>query len=237
MKNQSENAKFEQISPVLELIYLMVTNMQKYLRVYAEDTQAENLKEYKETHEALQNLRRVLDRIYGIEEAPQARQNAQKQAPQQQAPHSAAETRREVESAFQGFTDSSPSVFSEPTRIPQGMNQPQVPPMPQNQPQAPQIFSQQNSVQSQPQAFGPQTSVPNPEMDEFVLPARNSQQSQQFGAPQQPQQPMNNEPAPQMSQAPAQPQQQQTQPQASQASEIDSILAELRKLQANNRDQ
>lgn len=214
MKNQSDNAKFEQISPVLELIYLMVTNMQKYLRVYAEDTQAETLKEYKETHEALQNLRRVLDRIYGIEDAPQNRQNAPKTEERTPVVSNSANVKKEIEDAFQSFAGPSTNDFAQPAQPPMPQMQPQQPPMPQHM------------------------SVPNPQMDEFVLPSPMAQQPpmQQMQAPQPPmgfqqQQPMQ-PPMPQM-----QPQQQVQQPQvqSSQPSEIDSILAELRKLQANNR--
>lgn len=70
--NPTDDKKFEQLSPVLELMYLMVSNMSRYLKVYAEDTDLTALQQYKDTLKALENLKNVLDGIYGIEDEADA---------------------------------------------------------------------------------------------------------------------------------------------------------------------
>lgn len=66
----STATQFEKMSPVLEMIYVMVKNMQKYLKVYAEDIGAGSLDEYQKTYEALNKVKETLDQVYHITDKP-----------------------------------------------------------------------------------------------------------------------------------------------------------------------
>jgi len=59
--------KFAEISPVLELIYVMLTNMTKYLNVYAKDIDASKLVQYQEAKTALTDALKKFDAFYGLE--------------------------------------------------------------------------------------------------------------------------------------------------------------------------
>ncbi|MCC7303986.1 hypothetical protein IT418_01045 [bacterium] len=63
--DQSQD-KFAQLSPVLELVYVMLTNMSKYMNVYATDIEADKTEQYKEASEALTNAIRKFDVLYGL---------------------------------------------------------------------------------------------------------------------------------------------------------------------------
>jgi|GEM_PF-6244735 len=60
--------KFEALSPVLELIYILIKNTSKYLDVYAKDIGAEELAEYKKVRDSLASAKKALEEIYGLSE-------------------------------------------------------------------------------------------------------------------------------------------------------------------------
>lgn len=226
----SEQNKFEQLSPLLELMYLMVSDMKKYLKVYAEDMKMDTLPEYKEVSDSLQNLKVTLDKIYGIEApvkevrppkmdfpGPKPTLESQPQIQQPQVPH-------------QTPVESKPDISAMKDAWSQVSQQTQTPARPQTtgahyNPHIEHSVHQQAHMNHNVAAG---MSVPTPLATEHMLPAQEPMPAieapgsdytpigQQFET----QSPVA-EPAPQ--QAPAQ------------SNEIDSILAELRKLQSNNR--
>ena len=106
MAGQDPKKDFESLSPVLELIYGLVKNMDSYLQVYAEDIKVDYLKEYKEAKAALENLVQVLERIFGLD----------MHAAQQVANAAVSQVKQSIEETTQGK--------SEPTIPSEGMNGP-----------------------------------------------------------------------------------------------------------------
>lgn len=64
---EPQTNKFSEISPVLELIYVMLTNMNKYLQVYANDIDAAKLQQYLDAKEALELALKKFDALYGLD--------------------------------------------------------------------------------------------------------------------------------------------------------------------------
>lgn len=67
MDQPSKTDKFSELSPVLELVYVMLTNMAKYLDVYATDIEADKTTQYNEAKDALKNAIKKFDVLYGLE--------------------------------------------------------------------------------------------------------------------------------------------------------------------------
>lgn len=65
--DQPKTDKFSELSPVLELVYVMLTNMAKYIDVYATDIEAEKLEQYMEARDALKNAIAKFDVLYGLQ--------------------------------------------------------------------------------------------------------------------------------------------------------------------------
>jgi hypothetical protein len=207
-------SKFEQLSPVLELMYLMVTNMQKYLKVYAEDMQLQDLSEFKDVHESLLDLKKKMDAIYGIADSTSgnSRATAKPESPKQSM-QPKAEQKNPFDDMRQSLNDlrnSIDSVDEEETV---------AAPAPQSMPQSP---------MQQPPTFMP------PQPQQAPVPMMNPMnQPPQTEAPMTPVAPVA---SPQMPASPEQMQQPQHPAMQSQSNEIDSILAELRKLQSNSKN-
>lgn len=70
--NQAQ--KVERLSPVLELIYVVLKNAAKYLKVYAEDVKVDELPEYTKALESLNQAQKGLEDIFfGLDtKAPEA---------------------------------------------------------------------------------------------------------------------------------------------------------------------
>lgn len=64
--DQTKTDKFAELSPVLELVYVMLTNMAKYMDVYAVDIDAEKTTQYVEAKEALKFAIGKFDVLYGL---------------------------------------------------------------------------------------------------------------------------------------------------------------------------
>lgn len=64
---QEHNDKFMELSPVLELVYIMLTNMAKYLDVYATDIDASQLQQYDQAKKALAQTIKTFDGFYGLQ--------------------------------------------------------------------------------------------------------------------------------------------------------------------------
>ena len=64
--DQPKTDKFAELSPVLELVYVMLTNMAKYMDVYATDIEAEATPQFVEANEALSGAIRKFDTLYGL---------------------------------------------------------------------------------------------------------------------------------------------------------------------------
>ncbi len=58
--------KFSQLTPVLELVYVMLTNMSKYMDVYAKDIEAEKLDQYAQSKDAISGAIKKFDALYGL---------------------------------------------------------------------------------------------------------------------------------------------------------------------------
>lgn len=67
--DQRNSDKFAELSPVLELVYVMLTNMAKYMDVYAKDIEAEKTEQYKEAREAMALALQKFDALYGLTSA------------------------------------------------------------------------------------------------------------------------------------------------------------------------
>lgn len=232
---KTDNAsKFEQLSPVLELMYLMITTMQKYLRVYAEDRKLDSGKEYKETYEALMNLKRTLDRVYGIADEPlrnpsSARKSGfnapQQRVPQQNMPQKPMAPAEEKAPSFDSMRQSlnelrsAVDLSSAPQAPAVQAVQREVSPLVSSD--APPFF-EQPVMQSAPRQPEPQVTpqYENPAMNPIM-------QGPQQVAPAAMQQPV-------QAQAPQPAVMQPGGADSNQSSEIDSILSELRKLQSPN---
>jgi hypothetical protein len=65
--DQQQTDKFNELSPVLELVYVMMTNMVRYLDVYAKDIDAAKLEQYVEAKQALDNAIKKFDSLYGLQ--------------------------------------------------------------------------------------------------------------------------------------------------------------------------
>jgi len=209
----NNDQQFDKLSPVLELMYLMVTNMQKYLKVYAEDTSLENLQEYKDVYKALEHTKSVMDKVYGLDEGPEEvsqpeiRQNTQQV---QQAPSVENSPMPNMQNDFEAARESLNQVRQDVQSDP--VQRPQAPVMPSYEP--------------------PMRSVPTQQSSGFSLPAEPPMQSMNAAPVEQSLPPMPQQQAPQDQV----PQGQQAQA-GSSSTEIDSILAELRKLQSNQNPQ
>ena len=64
MKKQDQD--FEKVSPVLEIIYILVKDLRRYLRIYAEDVNAVQVEEVRRVEAKLGELVRMLEDIYGL---------------------------------------------------------------------------------------------------------------------------------------------------------------------------
>lgn len=64
--DQQKADKFAELSPVLELVYVMLTNMAKYMDVYATDIEAEETPQFVEAKEALNSAIKKFDTLYGL---------------------------------------------------------------------------------------------------------------------------------------------------------------------------
>lgn len=64
--DQPKTDKFSELSPVLELVYVMLTNMAKYMDVYATDIEADKTEQYMEAKEAIDAAIRKFDTLYGL---------------------------------------------------------------------------------------------------------------------------------------------------------------------------
>lgn len=216
MNSDAKNtaSKFEQLSPVLELMYLMVTNMQKYLKVYAEDMQLQDLSEFKDVHESLLDLKKKMDAIYGIAESSTSSSKAPVKA---ELPKQPMQPKVEQKSPFDDMRQSLNDLRSSIDSIDEEETVPAA--VPQQMPQAP-----------VPQA--PVFTPPQPQ--QTPVPMMNPMEAPQMEAPMTPVAPMS---SPQMPASPEQMQQPQHPAMQNQSNEIDSILAELRKLQSNSKQQ
>lgn len=58
--------KFAQLSPVLELVYVMLTNMAKYMEVYSKDIDAQDVAQYIEARDAVNGAIKKFDALYGL---------------------------------------------------------------------------------------------------------------------------------------------------------------------------
>ena len=67
--DQPQTDKFSELSPVLELVYVMLTNMAKYVDVYATDIDASKLTQYLEAKAALAEAIKKFDVLYGLQSA------------------------------------------------------------------------------------------------------------------------------------------------------------------------
>lgn len=65
--DQPKSDKFSELSPVLELVYVMLTNMAKYVDVYANDIQAEKIEQYAVAQDALRTAIARFDEMYGLQ--------------------------------------------------------------------------------------------------------------------------------------------------------------------------
>ena len=64
--DQPKTDKFSELSPVLELVYVMLTNMAKYMDVYATDIDAAQNEQYVQAKDAVDTAIRKFDTIYGL---------------------------------------------------------------------------------------------------------------------------------------------------------------------------
>jgi len=214
--NPSQNnndQQFDKLSPVLELMYLMVTNMQKYLKVYTEDTSLENLQEYKDVYKALEHTKSVMDKVYGLDAVDEDMSETQtKAAPMpSQMPSMPAPQQKPAQDDFDFALDELRQTRDEVMNTSE--QKPVAPVMPPVQhteepmPSVPTFQSAATSLPQQPQAPAIPVAPSMPAVENLPTPEMPAQQPT-----------ANN---------------QNTQP-AGQQNEIDSILAELRKLQQNN---
>ena len=66
MTTKDLDKKFEQLSPLLEMLYVIIKNTRKYLQIYAEDINAAELREYQEVNGELEKLAKKLEVIFGL---------------------------------------------------------------------------------------------------------------------------------------------------------------------------
>ncbi len=66
MTTKDLDKKFEQLSPLLEMLYVIIKNTRKYLQIYAEDIDAAELREYQEVNGELEKLAKKLEVIFGL---------------------------------------------------------------------------------------------------------------------------------------------------------------------------
>lgn len=226
--DQSQD-KFAQLSPVLELVYVMLTNMSKYMDVYATDIEADKTEQYKEAKDALTNAIKKFDALYGLK-----------------SPASAEAVTEVAQATAKAFDSIEPSAEATPTEVsPQpaydfasGSDPESLKKAKQAVEELKSLFSDVRKEEVSPVAPAvaqtepapalsaeplamPQSPAAAPAMPTFVSAETAPVQQQPVPTPT----PVVEAPATTM------PTPMNTQPESSDGGEIDSILAELKKLQ------
>lgn len=208
MDEQSEQ-KFMELSPVMELIFSQITNMVKYLDLYASDIEATNLEQYQAAKKGLSQAIAAFEEIYGVSAS------------------ASAETELEDEEVFED-TPVKAEVSAPDSSFASGDDEASLAKAKQAVEELKTLFSDmQKSEVAGTEAIKPQEVAVPVEEAPVAGPQFVSQQQQQVQAPAMPtpMAPVEQAPVAQapVTPAPVTPQQD--------AGEIDSILAELRKLQ------
>jgi hypothetical protein len=78
--------KFNELSPVLELVYVTLTSMVRYLDLYATDIEATTDEQYLEAKSVLDEALKKLDSFYGIDSSEDLDEDFVEEAPAKQLP-------------------------------------------------------------------------------------------------------------------------------------------------------
>jgi len=74
--DQPKSDKFSELSPVLELVYVLLTNMAKYMDVYATDIEADKNEQYLQAKDAIDSAIRKFDSLYGLKSPASSKSSA-----------------------------------------------------------------------------------------------------------------------------------------------------------------